>query len=109
MEQKQEPAAMIKTHPMEPFKEGTLGFRWCEGLMEKYAAQQSATHLTTIEAQAKTIEVLVAALNGLFTVAALLKFEPDEGQPHPLKDGIYDRAMGKARSALAWLAQTEAK
>lgn len=36
----------------------------------------------------------------LYNMAALLKFEPDEAHPHPLKDGMYDKIMLAANQLL---------
>ncbi|MBS4046543.1 MAG: hypothetical protein KG075_09405 [Alphaproteobacteria bacterium] len=46
------------------------------------------------------VRKLEEALQRLFSVAAIMRFEPDEGRPRPLKDGVYDQAMNIARSAL---------
>jgi hypothetical protein len=46
------------------------------------------------------IESLREVAIGLYNLAAAMKYETDAGEPHPLKDGVYDRAMQRARDAM---------
>lgn len=58
------------------------------------------TLLATCDALEAENERLREALQGLFDVAVAMNFEPDPGQPHPMKDGIFDKWLDKARAAL---------
>jgi hypothetical protein len=53
----------------------------------------------------------ISELEAMRTLCALMIFEPDQGQPHPLKDGVYDQRMQAAWNAIefgrAALAQSE--
>ena len=40
------------------------------------------------------------ALQLAFDCLITMRFEPDAGKPHPMKDGIYDHALDTARDAL---------
>ena len=44
---------------------------------------------------------MLEALEGCFALLATQKFEPDAGAPPMIKDGVWDRLVGKARAALA--------
>lgn len=46
------------------------------------------------------VEELEGVLRTAFNVLCVIPFEPDAGEPHPVKDGIYDRAMAEIRQAL---------
>ena len=46
-------------------------------------------------------EELYDALFMLMNYTGMTKFEPDQGEPHPLPDYAYDRAMRAAQLALA--------
>lgn len=41
------------------------------------------------------------AAQAAFDYIGMSRFEPDPGQPHPLRDGAYDLALDKLRAALA--------
>lgn len=54
-----------------------------------------------IRSAADEIERLRAALFRLHSVAVAMRFQPDRGQPHPLKDGIVDKAIADTALLLA--------
>ena len=55
------------------------------------------SHLRALEAESARLREL---LFNLYNMAAMLKFEPEHGQPHPLKDGVYDKLMAETSAAL---------
>lgn len=41
------------------------------------------------------------ALSALYNLVACMQYVPDDGQPHPIKDGIFDRTVRRARDAMS--------
>lgn len=51
-------------------------------------------------AREREVVRLREALFATYNLAAVLKYEPDPGKPHPLKDGYYDKVMAEASALL---------
>ena len=49
---------------------------------------------------AAEVERLKDILFRLYNVCGIMVFRPDQGQPHPMPDGVYDRTMAEANDAL---------
>lgn len=56
--------------------------------------------LTMLRESESALSEALGALQDLRMMAAIMKFEPDNGQPHPLKDGVYDKQMERARAII---------
>ncbi len=71
------------------------------GLVVHIAALSAA--LATAE---RREEVGANLIERLRTILAIKYFEPDEGEPHPLKDGVYDQLMCESWGYLDGRART---